>query len=97
MVAFHDRRSVSLPAPSEAPDLNSGSGVFLSRKVINGCFVVSSSPAWDEQGEPRRMYAIHETLPNGETIRRMDGYSTVYAAKRDARNMAPSSVRDIRG
>lgn len=98
MVDFHDRRRVALNAPKEAPDLQSGSGVYLSRKVINDCFVVSSEPAWDCNCHPKgaRMYAIHEVLPSGETIRRMDGYPTVYAAKRDARTMEPSSVRPLR-
>lgn len=93
MVAFHDRRRVALNEPTEAPDLSSGSGVFLSRKVINDCFVVSSVPAMSDSS--RRMYAIHEVLPSGETVIRMDGYPTPYAAKKDARTMEPSAVRDL--
>ncbi|WP_020142219.1 hypothetical protein [Terracoccus sp. 273MFTsu3.1] len=94
MVDFHDRRRVALTAPKEAPDLHSGSGVFLSRKVINDCFVISSEAGPLTKGQ--RMYAIHEVLPSGETVRRMDGYPTPYAAKRDAREMEPSSVRPLR-
>lgn len=94
MVDFHDRRRVALSAPQDAPDLSSGSGVFLSRKVINDCFVVSSSsgPLIDGQ----RMYAVHEVLPSGQTITRDDGHPTRYAARKAALAMEPSSVRPLR-
>jgi hypothetical protein len=95
MVDFHDRRRVALNAPKEAtPDLPASSGVVLSRKVINDCFVVSSSTAPLIEG--KRMYAVHEVLPTGETITRSDGHPTRYAAGKEARSLQPSSVRPLR-
>lgn len=91
MVAFNDRRSVSLSHPTEAPGLSSGSGAFLSRKVVNDVFVVRSVPH-SEQG---REYAVWETLPSGETLLRSDGHPTRYSAQKAAKGMGPSNVREL--
>lgn len=96
MVDFHDRRRVALNAPKDAPDLSSGSGVFLSRKVINDCFVVTSEPVDGPLGEViPRFYKVHEVLPDGTTEIRDGGFPTRYAAQKAARKMDPSAVRPL--
>lgn len=91
MVAFHDRRTVSLSGPQDvAPGLDMGPGVRLSRNVINDAFVTRS-----ERTERGLTYSVHEALPDGRLIVRDSDLPTRYAARKSALGMTPSNIREL--